>query len=260
MTAENKKNQELNTEMVLVAEGLTKRYRGSSRPAVADCSIEIKGGEIYGLLGPNGAGKTTTISILCTLLRPDEGRVTICGIDALKQPSRVKKLIGLVPQDIALYPSLTARENLQYFGRCFGLNGMRLKDRICECLELTGLSDRADNQVAAYSGGMKRRLNLAVGLLHQPRLLFLDEPTVGIDAQSRNLIFEKMLQLKETGTTMVYTTHYMEEAEQLCNTVAIIDEGEIITKGSPKELINKPPGHRSLDDFFLSLTGKQLRD
>jgi len=248
------------SDLVLVAAELAKTYRGASGPALDGCNIEIKEGEIFGLLGPNGAGKTTTISILSTMLRPDRGRVTICGTDALKYPYRVKKMIGLVPQDIALYPTLTARENLKFFGRCYNLDGRQLKRRINECLELVGLADRPDKQIATYSGGMKRRVNLAVGLLHRPRLLFLDEPTVGIDAQSRNLILEKLLQLKESGTTMIYTTHYMEEAERLCSAVAIMDEGRIIAGGSPQELINRPPGFSSLGELFLALTGKQLRD
>lgn len=252
--------QKSNSDPVLVAAELKKTYRGASNPALDGCSIEIRGGEIFGLLGPNGAGKTTTISILSTMIRPDRGRVSICGTDALKYPYRVKKMIGLVPQDIALYPTLTARENLRFFSRCYGLNGRWLKGRIQECLAFVGLADRTDKQIATYSGGMKRRVNLAVGLLHQPRLLFLDEPTVGIDAQSRNLILEKLLQLRESGTTMIYTTHYMEEAEHLCSTVAIIDEGRIIARGSPQELINRPPGFASLGELFLALTGKQLRD
>jgi len=260
MAGQNPNLQKSNSDPVLIAAELTKTYRGSSDPALDGCSIEIKEGEIFGLLGPNGAGKTTTISILSTMIRPDRGRVTICGTDALKYPYRVKKLIGLVPQEIALYPTLTARENLNFFGRCYSLDSRRLKRRIQDCLALVGLADRTDKQIDTYSGGMKRRVNLAVGLLHRPRLLFLDEPTVGIDAQSRNLILEKLLQLKESGTTMIYTTHYMEEAERLCSTVAIIDEGRIIAKGSPQELINRPPGYSSLGELFLALTGKQLRD
>ena len=260
MTGQNATPHKPIPDLVLIASELTKTYRGASDPAIDGCNLEIKEGEIFGLLGPNGAGKTTTISILSTMIRPDKGRVTICNTDALKYPYRVKKMIGLVPQDIALYPTLTAHENLKFFGRCYSLSSRQLKHRIHECLELVGLADRTDKQIATYSGGMKRRVNLAVGLLHQPRLLFLDEPTVGIDAQSRNLILEKLLQLKKSGTTMIYTTHYMEEAEQLCNTVAIIDEGRIIASGSPQELINRPPGFSSLGELFLALTGKQLRD
>jgi ABC-2 type transport system ATP-binding protein len=260
MTGQNADRQKSNSDPVLIAAELTKTYRGASSPALDGCSIEIEEGEIFGLLGPNGAGKTTAISILSTMIRPDRGRVIICGTDALKYPYRVKKMIGLVPQDIALYPTLTARENLIFFSRCYGLNSRQLRGRIHECLEFVGLADRTDKQIATYSGGMKRRVNLAAGLLHQPRLLFLDEPTVGIDAQSRNLVLERLLQLKESGTTMIYTTHYMEEAEHLCSTVAIIDEGRIIARGTPQELISRPPGYSSLGELFLALTGKQLRD
>ncbi len=259
----NSQNEDLRkgkAGQVLAADGLVKIYRGGEHPALDRCDITIHTGEIFGLLGPNGAGKTTTISILSTLLRPDEGRVTICGIDAVKHPNRVRRFIGLVPQEIALYSSLTARENLLFFGRVYGLGGRRLRKRIHECLEMVGLVDKADQLVATYSGGMKRRANLAAGLLHNPQLLFLDEPTVGIDAQSRNLILEKLIRLKEAGTTMIYSTHYMEEAEQLCTTVAIIDGGRIIAGGSPQELIRRAPGCSSLGELFLSLTGKQLRD
>jgi ABC-2 type transport system ATP-binding protein len=244
----------------LAVKGLIKTYKGSSGPALSGLDISVNYGEIFGLLGPNGAGKTTTISIMSTLLRPTSGSVTICGIDAVKQPNRIKKLIGLVPQDIALYANLTVRENLRYFGRICGLKGQVLKDRIADCLEMVGLEKRADQLIFTFSGGMKRRANLAAGILHQPRILFLDEPTVGIDAQSRNMILEKLSLLKETGTTMIYTTHYMDEAEQLCDCVAIIDEGHIIAEGSPKQLISRAPGHAGLKDLFLALTGKRLRD
>ena len=247
-------------EKALIVKGLVKIYKGSSDSALSGLDISVNYGEIFGLLGPNGAGKTTAISIMSTLLQPTSGSVIICGIDAVKQPNRIKKLIGLVPQDIALYANLTVRENLRYFGRICGLKGQVLKDRITECLEMVGLEEKADQLIFKFSGGMKRRANLAAGILHQPRILFLDEPTVGIDAQSRNMILEKLSLLKETGTTMIYTTHYMDEAEQLCDCVAIIDEGHIIAEGSPKQLISRAPGHAGLKDLFLALTGKRLRD
>ena len=239
---------------------LTKTYRGASSPALEDFDISIGIGEILGLLGPNGAGKTTAISIMSSLFRPDKGSVTIFGVDVLKYPNQARNLFGLVPQDIALYPNLTARENLSYFGRLCGLRGKRLKQRVRECLELVGLEERADKRVVAFSGGMKRRANLAAGILHRPRILFLDEPTVGIDAQSRNMILEKLSALKQTGTSMVYTTHYMEEAESLCSRIAVIDQGRTIVHGSPKDLIEQHPGCSDLGDLFLKLTGKQLRD
>jgi ABC-2 type transport system ATP-binding protein len=255
----NEKNSPVG-EKALVVQDLVKIYKGASSPALAGLNIAVHTGEIFGLLGPNGAGKTTAISILSTLLRPTGGSVCICGIDALKHPGRVKGLIGLVPQNIALYAGLTVRENLRYFGKICGLKGHVLADRIGACLELSGLEHRADQRVSTYSGGMKRRANLAVGMINNPRLLFLDEPTVGIDAQSRNMILEKLSLLKNNGTTLIYTTHYMDEAEQLCERIAIMDEGRIIAEGSPRALIGRPPGHNSLGDLFLALTGKDLRD
>jgi len=255
-----KENNTPTGEKALVVKDLVKIYKGASRPALSGLNFAVHNGEIFGLLGPNGAGKTTAISILSTLLRPTRGSVSICGIDALKHPGRIKGLIGLVPQNIALYAGLTARENLRYFGKICGLKGETLNDRVQACLELAGLENRADQCVSTYSGGMKRRANLAAGILNNPRLLFLDEPTVGIDAQSRNMILEKLSLLKNNGTTLIYTTHYMDEAEQLCERIAIMEEGHIIAEGSPKALINRPPRHASLGDLFLALTGKNLRD
>jgi ABC-2 type transport system ATP-binding protein len=254
------KNMEAAGEEVLVVENLVKIYKGGSKKALSGLNIAVRRGEIVGLLGPNGAGKTTALTIMSTLLGATEGRVHICGTDALKYPDRIRGLLGLVPQNIALYGSLTARENLRYFGRIYGLGGQILKDRIRFCLEMVGLENRADQRVSTYSGGMKRRANLAAGILHNPRILFLDEPTVGIDAQSRNTIFEKLHLLKQNGTAMIYTTHYMDEAERLCERVAIMDEGCIIAEGPPQELIKRPPGHADLRELFLALTGKDLRD
>ncbi|MCK4503428.1 MAG: ABC transporter ATP-binding protein, partial [Desulfuromonadales bacterium] len=182
----------LTPDIVLSTENLHKVYPGSALPAVSDLSLSVARGTIYGLLGPNGAGKTTTISILCTLLQPTSGMATILGYDVVKQANAVRHKIGLVPQDIALYHSLSARENLRYFARMLQIPEKLIGDRIDESLELVGLLDCADRRVATYSGGMKRRANLAVGILHQPEILFLDEPTVGIDAQSRNLILERL--------------------------------------------------------------------
>jgi ABC-2 type transport system ATP-binding protein len=237
-----------------------KFYQGEKTPALNGIDMSITTGDIFGLLGPNGAGKTTAISIMSTLMRSTKGTVTICGIDVETNPREVRKLIGLVPQEIALYPTLTTFENLQYFGRLYGMEGSELKKRIQECLIFVGLTDKSHQKVASYSGGMKRRANLAAGVLNRPRILFLDEPTVGIDAQSRNLIMEKLLELKKTGTTMIYTTHYMEEAEHLCDSLAIIDEGSIVANGLPKDLIGETPSCENLGDVFLALTGKQLRD
>ncbi len=249
----------MSSSCVLQAQALTKTYPGSAAPAVDQCDLTIREGELFGLLGPNGAGKTTFVSLVSTLLKPDSGRASICGMDIGTRPDKVRKIIGLVPQNIALYAELTARENLGYFGRLYGLRGGKLKERIRQCLEWVGLEDRADQRIGTYSGGMKRRINLAIGLLHNPRLLLLDEPTVGIDAQSRNLILEKLAFLPQRGTTILYTTHYMEEAEKICTRVGIIDRGHIVAQGSPEALLEQGDAS-SLGDLFLNMTGKQLRD
>lgn len=178
----------------------------------------------------------------------------------MSDPAAVRPLFGLAPQEVALYTSLTARENLRYFGRLYGLTGQTLSERIDYCLTLVGLSDKADTRVETYSGGMKRRANLAAAILHEPRLLVLDEPTVGIDAQSRNMLLENLKGLRDTGMTIMYTTHYMEEAQQLCSRVAVVDHGCIIATGTPDALIDQTEGCTSLEDVFLHLTGKQLRD
>ena len=216
--------------------GLFKKY--GERVAVQDLSFSIEEGEIFGLLGPNGAGKTTTLSILSTLLIPDEGIVTISGYDVVHEARQVKRLIGSVPQELALYPTLSAWDNLAFFGRIYGLQGPELKGRVTTVLALVGLSDRSADPVQTFSGGMKRRLNIAAGLIHRPRVLFLDEPTVGVDPQSRNFIFEHVKRLNAEGMTIVYTTHYMEEAERLCDRVAIIDHGRILALDTTKGLID----------------------
>lgn len=244
----------------LTVTNLVKFYPKASQPALQDFNLVVDSGEIYGLLGPNGAGKTTAISIMSTGLLPTDGQVEIFGWDVVRHRSRVKPLIGLVPQEIALYPDLTAKENLSFFGKLYGFAGSELEDRIAYALELVSISDKGDRLVKTYSSGMKRRVNLAAGILHTPRLVFLDEPTVGIDAQSRNLILEKLSVLKNNGTTMIYTTHYMEEAQQLCTRAAVMDEGRVIEEGPPDWLIQKHPDCSNLGELFLKLTGKNLRD
>lgn len=245
---------------ILTVRCLVKLYRGSAVPAVSGLDFEVKKGEIYGLLGPNGAGKTTAISIICTLLRATSGTVTICGHDVMNDPSAVRPLFGLAPQELALYPSLTARENLRYFGRLYGLNGRELETRIDACLETVGLGASSDRRIEEYSGGMKRRANLAAAIIHNPQLLFLDEPTVGIDAQSRNLIMENLASFQKNGMTIIYTTHYMEEAQQLCTRVGIMDNGSIIAEGTPTGLFEQYQDCNNLEELFLKLTGKHLRD
>jgi ABC-2 type transport system ATP-binding protein len=221
-------------------DGLVKRY--GTHTAVQGISLDIAAGEIFGLLGPNGAGKTTTLSMVSTLLEPTEGTVTIAGLDSRREPGRIKALCGFVPQELALYPTLSARENLWFFGRLYGLDGRRLQGRIAQVLEDVGLTDRADDVIDTFSGGMKRRVNLAAALVHEPRVLFLDEPTVGVDPQSRNHIFETVRRLAQEGTTVLYTTHYMEEAERLCDRVAVMDEGRILALGTPAELVASQGG------------------
>jgi len=206
--------------------------------AVDDVSFDIKEGEILGLLGPNGAGKSTTINVLCAYTEPTAGRVTVAGHSVVAEPEAVKRVVGVVPQEIALYPDLNAVENLRFFGRMYDVPKARLEERIVGLLDLVGLAEHARRRVENYSGGMKRRLNLTVGLLSEPRFLMLDEPTVGVDPQSRNAIFENIQALNRQGLTVLYTTHYMEEAELLCHRVAIMDEGRIIALDTPQNLIN----------------------
>ncbi|HTL80381.1 MAG TPA: ABC transporter ATP-binding protein [Bacteroidia bacterium] len=204
--------------------------------ALNGISFSIKDGEFYGLLGPNGAGKTTTISIISTILKPDSGKIMINGMDLSSNNIASKKIIGVVPQEIALYDKLTAQQNLEFWGSLYNVEKSLLNKRIDETLDLLGLADRKNDKIKDYSGGMKRRINIASALLHEPKILFMDEPTVGIDPQSRNLIFEVVEKLHKKGMTIVYTTHYMEEAERFCDRIGIIDKGEIIVQGTLGEL------------------------
>ena len=219
---------------ILDVQNLAKNY--GDFQAVKGISFNIKEGEIFSLLGPNGAGKTTTISMLSTLYAPTSGDATIAGHSVTKDPMAVRNAIGVVPQDLALYEDLTARENLTFWGQMYGLSGTALKNRVEEVLGQIGLVDKAKDRVKTYSGGMKRRVNIGVGLLHKPKLLFMDEPTVGIDPQSRRAILDTVKDLNKQGMTVLYTTHYMEEAEELSNRVGIIDHGELIAIGTQKEL------------------------
>jgi len=204
--------------------------------ALKGISFTIRPGEFYGLLGPNGAGKSTTIGIMSTLVTPDRGGVVIDGIDLAKNPMLCKQVIGVVPQEIALYNDLSAVDNLLFWGSLYGVKKDVLKQRIDSTLKLFGLFDRRNDKVKTYSGGMKRRINIASALLHEPKILFMDEPTVGIDPQSRNLIFEVVEKLHKDGMTIVYTTHYMEEAERFCDRIGIIDNGTIVAQGTLDEL------------------------
>jgi ABC-2 type transport system ATP-binding protein len=250
----------MNEGPIIRISDLTKIYKGSSDPAIINLSLSIARGEIFGLLGPNGAGKTTTISILCGLFPPTKGSVMIDGMNIRSDMDRIKQIIGVVPQDIALYPTLTAWENLTFFGNMYGLRGKALRDRIMECMTVFGLEKHGKKPISKYSGGMKRRVNLIAGLLHNPKILFLDEPTVGIDVQSRVVILEYLKEINKTGTTIIYTSHYMEEAENLCTNVAIIDRGSIVAMGNPKKLVSEHPEFKNLENIFIHLTGKDLRD
>lgn len=225
------------SEPLFACRGLTKRF--GRTVAVDDVGFEIAPGEAYGLLGPNGAGKTTTISVLCGLLDADAGEVTLAGARLADAPTAVKAGIGFVPQEIALYTDLSARENLVFFGRLYGMRGRELTARVGEVLELVDLEDRAEERIGTYSGGMKRRINIAAGLLHRPKLLVLDEPTVGVDPQSRNAILERVAQLNREGMSLLYTSHYMEEVERLCDRIGILDGGRMIAEGSRRELVER---------------------
>ncbi|MGY6022686.1 ATP-binding cassette domain-containing protein [Streptomyces spinosirectus] len=220
---------------VLDCAGLVKRF--GDRTAVDDVSLRIAPGETYGLLGPNGAGKTTTIRMVCGLLRPDAGGVRVADRPVTTAAGPAKQLIGFVPQDVALYPDLSVRENLRFFGRLYRLPRRRLERRVGDVLDLVDLTARADDRVESLSGGMRRRLNIGAGLVHSPTLLVLDEPTVGVDPQSRHAILESVTRFGEEGMAVLYTTHYMEEAERLCDRVGIIDRGRLVAEGSPRELV-----------------------
>lgn len=232
------------TAPLLEARDLLKSYAG--RPAVAGISLALAPGEIFGLLGPNGAGKTTTVSMLCGLLPPDSGTVLVGGRAISGDADPAKRLIGLIPQEIALYDELSALANLRFFGALYGLGGAALESAIGSALELVGLADRARDLVKTMSGGMKRRLNLAGALLHDPAVLLLDEPTVGVDPQSRNAIFDNLEELRRRGKALLYTTHYMEEAERLCDRIAIVDSGRVIAEGTLRELLKLLPASNRL--------------
>ncbi|WP_339188693.1 ABC transporter ATP-binding protein [Paenibacillus sp. FSL P2-0121] len=219
---------------IAVLTDVVKRYE--NKLTVDHVNVTIQAGEIFGLLGPNGAGKSTTISMICGLLKIDSGDIVIDGLSVSSNALEVKKKIGLVPQDLALYNTMTAAENVTFFGRLYGLRGKLLKERVAEALAFTGLSDRAKEKPATFSGGMKRRLNIACAIMHHPKLIIMDEPTVGIDPQSRNHILESVKELNRLGSTVIYTSHYMEEVAAICDRVAIMDKGHIIACGTEKEL------------------------
>ena len=239
--------------------GLYKIYKGNSNPSVDNLSLSIKKGEVFGLLGPNGAGKTTTLNILCGLRSLDCGSATISGYSVKDEMKKIKPFIGVVPQDIALYPTLTAYENLKIFGGIYQLGKKELNERIDELLNVFGLEKNKNRILGKYSGGMKRRINLIAGILHRPKLLFLDEPTVGVDVQSRHVIIENLKNINKNGTTIIYTSHHLNEAENICTSIALMDDARIICEGTPQQLI-AANNVETLEALFLLKTGKDLRD
>ena len=242
------------TGNMLEITGLTRRY--GTRVAVDSISFHVARGECVGLLGPNGAGKTSTLAMLSGIASPDAGQIQVAGANR-EDPQALKRSVGLVPQDLALFDELPARANLELFGGLQGLAGRALQERVQSSLALVGLADRAADLVNTFSGGMKRRLNIAGALLHDPQLLLLDEPTVGVDPQSRNAIFDNLELLKRNGKTLLYTTHYMEEAERLCDRVLIMDHGRVLADAPTLQLKAQ---HGNLEQAFLQLTGRALRD
>ena len=249
-------------DTVVKLDGLIKKY--DNRPVVDGLSLEIKEGEIFGLLGPNGAGKSTTMNMICSLLKPTAGSVEVFGMDIKKDINKIKPLIGYIPQELAIYGNLKAWENVELFTSLYDIRGKELKGAIDEALDFVGLSEKRSSFAKTFSGGMKRRLNIACALGHKPKLLIFDEPTVGIDPQSRNFILEKIKAINKMGTTVIYTSHYMEEVEAICSKVAIMDNGKIVACGTKEELKNMvrkdPDEEVSLEEVFLTLTGKKLRD
>jgi ABC-2 type transport system ATP-binding protein len=239
---------------------LTKQYPQSTKRAVSELTFEIQEGSVFGLLGPNGAGKSTTVMMLCGLMRPDSGSISVFGLDVMEKGVDVRQRIGVAPQEIALFPTLTAYENLFYFGRMYGLHASEIRAQINKYLDIFGLSEKRKKIVSTFSGGMKKRLNLIAALLHQPRLIILDEPTAGVDVQSRNMILGFLETLKEEGTTIIYSSHVLEEAERICSHLGIIDEGKLITTGTRTTIMSLHQDCKNLEQVFLKLTGKNIRD
>ncbi|MCK9345909.1 MAG: ABC transporter ATP-binding protein [Bacteroidales bacterium] len=239
---------------------LKKTYKGKSHPTLDGLSLRIPYGSLFGLLAPNGAGKTTAINIICGLRKYDSGKVFIEGHDLSDGMKAIKPLLGLVPQDIALFPTLTAYENLKIFGGLYGIEKPLLEKRIDQLLELFDLSASRHSYINRFSGGMKRRVNMIAGMLHAPRILILDEPTVGVDAQSRIMILEKLIEINRSGTTILFISHYLEEAEHICTEVAFMDNGSVICQGPPADLIDAYKPCDSMESIYLTLTGKWMRD
>jgi len=250
-------DREKTHKAAIVIDNLTKKFEDVT--AVDRLSLEIGKGELFGLLGPNGAGKTTIINVLCGLLEPTSGSASVGGYNAQKEPEKVKELIGVCTQETAVFPYLTGRENVQLFGNLYAMPKEALKRNTDELLEKISLTEDADRRVGKYSGGMRRRVNLIMALVHDPEIAFLDEPSVGMDPQSRRAVWDFIRGLKQKGRTVILTTHYMDEAEELCDRVGIIDHGKLIALGSPGQLKDKF-GVRNLEEVFIQLTGRRIRE
>jgi len=245
---------------IIKIQNISKHYKGSDYLSLNNVSLEIPHGSIFGLLGPNGAGKTTLLSVLCGVISPTLGSFEIDGVSSHGNIRHIQEKIGVVPQEYALYPTLTAFENLMYFGSLYNVAPSDLKSRITDYLMQLGLEKFMHKKIHTFSGGMKRRVNLIAGILHNPKVLFLDEPTVGVDVQSRATIIAYLKQLNQQGTTIVYTSHLMAEAQEFCSDIAIIDQGTVFVEGTPEQLIESVPNAHSLEEVFIALTGKKLRD
>lgn len=245
---------------IIGVKDISKKYKGTDFMALDNLSLSVKKGEILGLLGPNGAGKTTLISVLTGLIKPNSGSFTIDGLNFSKSPNKIKQIIGTVPQEYALYPKLTAKENLEFFGSMYGLKKDELSKKIEEGISKMGLEKFINRRIDTFSGGMKRRINLLAGVLHSPKVLFLDEPTVGVDVQSKHAIINFLNHLNEEGATIIYTSHLLNEAQTFCTNVAIIDGGKIKVQGPTKEVLIKDGKVKTLEEIFIDATGKELRD
>ncbi|MDD6771321.1 ABC transporter ATP-binding protein [Inconstantimicrobium porci] len=246
---------------ILDLENVTKKYDNNA--VVDNMTLKINKGEIFGLLGPNGAGKSTTMNMICSLKKPTAGSIKVFGYDNSKEMKKIKERLGYIPQDLAIHENLKAYENVEFFAAMYGLKGKQLKNAVNESLEFVELLDHQNGFAKNFSGGMKRRLNIACVLSHKPDLLIFDEPTVGIDPQSRNFILEKIKDLNKQGSTIIYTSHYMEEVEAICTRIGIMDKGRIIAVGTKDELVSmvsKDNKNMSLEEVFLTMTGKKLRD
>jgi ABC-2 type transport system ATP-binding protein len=239
---------------------LSKQYLHSSRRAVSNLTFDIEEGAVFGLLGPNGAGKSTTVMMLCGLMRPDSGSISVFGLDMPDNGVEVRKRIGVAPQEIALFPTLTAYENLFYFGRMYGMPATEIRAQITTYLNAFGLIQKKSKMVSTFSGGMKKRLNLIAAILHKPKLIILDEPTAGVDVQSRNMILDFLEKIKREGTTIIYFSHVLEEAERICSHLGIIDEGKLITSGTKASILAAHSDCKNLEQVFLKLTGRNIRD